>query len=104
MITGPPPKFHGSWDILLASEVVARTRSITHPSVEWVLRGLAGVLAEVGHHDQAAALAIEAAALVRSVSDPARRVEAFTELAGLLAAGGRHEQAAALASEGADLA
>ena len=70
-------------------------RSITDPY--WQARALvavAGALAEVGQHEQAATVAARATAMARSITNPDRQAEALAAVAGVLAEAGQHEQAA----------
>ena len=67
-------------------------RSITNPGLQArALTAVAGVLAEAGQHEQAAALASQAATVARSITDPDEQAEALAEVAGALAEAGQHE-------------
>ena len=64
-------------------------RSIADPRGQaQALAEVAGVLAQAGQHEQAAAVA-------RSIADPRGQAQALAEVAGVLAQAGQHEQAAA---------
>ncbi len=76
----------------------ALAASITDP--EWQARALAGVagaLAEAGQHEQAAAMASQAATVARSITNLGLQARALAGVAGALAGAGQREQAATVA-------
>jgi hypothetical protein len=73
-------------------------RSVSNPDQQTrALAAVAGALARVGQHEQAATVAARAETVARSITGSDRLAQALTAVAAALARAGRHEQTAAVA-------
>ena len=104
--TGIPASLPVLWATLgqhIRAEALAA--SITDPDRQArALAAVAGALAEAGQHEQAAAVASQAATVTRSITNPLSEARALAAVGGALAEAGQHEQAAAMASRAATVA
>ncbi|MGH3220780.1 MAG: hypothetical protein ACRDPY_19135 [Streptosporangiaceae bacterium] len=83
----------------------ALARSLSDPGRQArALAAVAGALAQVGQHEQAATVAARAESMARSVTDPGRQARALAAVAGALAQAGQHEQAATVAARAGTVA
>jgi hypothetical protein len=76
----------------------ALAASITDPDKQALaLTAVAGALTDVSQHEQAVAMAFQAATVARSITDPYWQAQALAEVAGVLVRAGQYERAVTVA-------